>query len=415
MGTAVTVPRPTSEAWAGGWLILVALCLPLVGVAVPLGIAGVQAVLALLLMPFVWRRAGWRGLSPLPVVLLAALAAWGLASAPWAIDPGQAATGALRFLAQAVLGLIVLVAAMSVSDPWARRIGFALLLGLAAAFAVHGIDVAAGYPLGLALNDSLGSDPGAYTKRGLTIIALLIWPLRLLLRDRLPHRVLTAITVAMVVLILLDDSLASSVSLLAGVAVAFVVRLTRRRAPTALTALVVIATLGLPPAAALLPPAEETFQRWSGLSNSAHHRLTIWHFVGERIAEKPLPGWGMNASRDMPGADREIVVRRYDAEGRLVGELSEAQLPLHPHNAVLQIWLELGLPGALVLMTLAAWMFRRTEEAEAGRRADLAALVAGTLVMAMTTYGLWQSWWQAALWLVAAFALCGSRAERRAP
>ena len=63
---------------------------------------------------------------------------------------------------------------------------------------------------------------------------------------------------------------------------------------------------------------------------SAGHRLWIWSFAGDRIAERPLTGWGLDASRSIPGGKDPI-------------RPGETWLPLHPHNASLQLWLELGI------------------------------------------------------------------------
>ena len=39
----------------------------------------------------------------------------------------------------------------------------------------------------------------------------------------------------------------------------------------------------------------------AGIPPSAAHRLLIWDFVIARIADRPLLGWGMEASRVVPG------------------------------------------------------------------------------------------------------------------
>jgi len=55
-------------------------------------------------------------------------------------------------------------------------------------------------------------------------------------------------------------------------------------------------------------------------------RLEIWSYAANRALEKPMLGWGYEASREfMP------------------------IIPIHPHNMSLQAWLELGLPGLLLL------------------------------------------------------------------
>ena len=37
--------------------------------------------------------------------------------------------------------------------------------------------------------------------------------------------------------------------------------------------------------------------------------------------------------------------------------MGPATLPLHPHNAALQVWLELGLPGAALMALLLSWLW----------------------------------------------------------
>jgi O-antigen ligase len=78
------------------------------------------------------------------------------------------------------------------------------------------------------------------------------------------------------------------------------------------------------------------------LANSAVHRFAIWHFAIDRIAERPLLGWGLDASRALPGGSDLIEDPRLPELARMGG----LWMPLHPHNPALQWRLELGLPGA---------------------------------------------------------------------
>ena len=50
------------------------------------------------------------------------------------------------------------------------------------------------------------------------------------------------------------------------------------------------------------------FERADAFKDSAGHRLEIWHFAGQRIAERPLLGWGLDASRAIPGGN--ALIRR---------------------------------------------------------------------------------------------------------
>jgi O-antigen ligase len=102
-------------------------------------------------------------------------------------------------------------------------------------------------------------------------------------------------------------------------------------------------------------------------------RLRIWSFVAERFTLHPFRGAGLDSSRVFP----DIV-------------------PLHPHNAPLQLWFELGLPGALLGAAFWAWLWRRIgERADQDRltTAVASATAAVYLTISAVGFGLWQEWW----------------------
>ena len=72
-----------------------------------------------------------------------------------------------------------------------------------------------------------------------------------------------------------------------------------------------------------------------GYANSIVYRLHIWDFVTGKIYEKPLLGWGAGASKRLGTEDQGIL------NDPNFGPLGEA-IPVHPHNGILQIWLEFG-------------------------------------------------------------------------
>ena len=75
-------------------------------------------------------------------------------------------------------------------------------------------------------------------------------------------------------------------------------------------------------------------------------------------------------------------------------------MPLHPHNAALQLWLELGAPGAVLFALLVALVWRSL--ATAAWPPLLAAAAGGSLTISLVgcfaTYGIWQEWWLGVLW-----------------
>src|SRR6202034_4481699 len=86
--------------------------------------------------------------------------------------------------------------------------------------------------------------------------------------------------------------------------------------------------LAMPPyAEALALHRDEPSIKWSVV-----HRIFIWRFTAERIAERPLLGWGMDAARDLPGGKPTVASLFPGAQIPADAEL----LPLHPHDAVLE-------------------------------------------------------------------------------
>jgi O-antigen ligase len=82
------------------------------------------------------------------------------------------------------------------------------------------------------------------------------------------------------------------------------------------------------------------------------------------------------------------------------------RLPLHTHNGPLQIWLELGLVGALLATALVlALGWQATSPGSAGA-------FACAIAIASLSYGVWQGWW---LCLLAMLALVSRQLTREPP
>ena len=87
-----------------------------------------------------------------------------------------------------------------------------------------------------------------------------------------------------------------------------------------------------------------------------------------------------------------------------------ALLPLHPHNGVLQWWLELGGVGAMLGAGFLIAMIRNMPVRFA-RYDDAAALAltVAAIVIGLASYGVFQSWWLGTEWLVATWMLAVGR------
>jgi O-antigen ligase len=125
------------------------------------------------------------------------------------------------------------------------------------------------------------------------------------------------------------------------------------------------------------------------LELSAVHRLYIWRFVTERVWERPLFGWGFAASARIPGADTPTPI-------------GLRSLSLHPHNATLQIWLELGAVGAALSALLIAAIVLTLARSDVDRftLATATAALATSFTVANLSFSIWQSWWLGSLVLM---------------
>lgn len=119
------------------------------------------------------------------------------------------------------------------------------------------------------------------------------------------------------------------------------------------------------------------------------YRIAIWGRVSEMISENVLVGYGFDASRFV-GETAGLIP---DAAGRTSF--------MHPHNGLLQVWLELGLVGVVLFLAVAILSVRQIARRAPNQQA--LAVAAGTItasaVIWLLSFGIWQGWWLATLGL----------------
>ena len=374
-----------------------ALLAPIVAVVAPLGLAPFLGVSAVALLGLRRVRTGtWLFRPNQATVVVMVLFAWTLASYFWSNDANVFADKILHLLGILIAGVVFLDGSSDLDLDARRLVRRMLIIGFAVGLAVVFVDRFSDASL---LRWILAIYPEKYVtlvsyNRAVTVLALLIWPAALAIWRRRPILAIAVWTVSLAIIVSFESN-AAIAALLVGAAAFALVYWSPVRATTAiglvLAAMILVSPLipsWLPDRTALKPYQEM-------ITSSGYHRVLIWKFVSEKIAERPLLGWGFNTSRSIPGSKREL--RELD--------VSAAALPLHPHNAALQLWLELGLPGAaLGAVLIAGIMFRIGRMATARiDKAAAAGLVLCVVTIGNLSYGVWQSWWLAAIWLAAVF------------
>ncbi|MEJ0059342.1 MAG: O-antigen ligase family protein [Terricaulis sp.] len=324
-----------------------------------------------------------RALGQVFVWTLLAFLGWAILSTAWTSysDHGQA----IRLAFTALPGLIF-VAGTSADERtrrFARAAGVAAVIVLLAMLALEAL---ADMPLNRANQpdadtERLVRNPG----RGVTVLVTLIWGAlgALMLRGGVWRYALCgALLIGAGLLSTQFDMSANLLGLVFGFAMFSLALATPR-----VTIGLVIGglTLWLLAAPFIAPLLSRDPALVALLPDSWAVRVEIWKFAAHEIMENPLLGYGLDASRAYTDT---IVVR-----GQTV-----SALPLHPHSASLQIWLETGVVGALLaaaaLITGAIALIRAL-----GTQRIAAAAACGALgsigLIANVSYGAWQEWWVA--------------------
>lgn len=393
-------------------LAATALLLPLVGIFAPLGLAPLAATATLACLPLTIRERSWVNLPSAIRWLPLLLVGWAAVSAVWAIDPHEALAGAAKQALSTIGGLVLVSAALSLDSKERRRLAWYLLAGTVAGglllTAEYLTDRGVSTLMAMAKQRALVGNKSPLN-RGATILILCAAAALTQFRHGRPYWA-QGVTVMVLLAMFTGDSLSTRIAVVIGLGTGGIVMLWPRRGIHLLMAAVTILWIAAPIGAAHMPDPHHTFRHWTWLPLSSHHRTTIWGFTGRHIAEKPGLGWGMEASRRIPGADDELVFRQYFEDGRPKLFITESMLPLHPHNGILQIWLELGAVGALLSTLFLVQVLAAVSRLDADDRLGRAIACGGffaALTIATTSYGIWQSWWQAGLWLTAAFTSSG--------
>jgi len=327
---------------------------------------------------------------PRPALIWCAitLALMGL-STLWAVEPDFALERTLK-TAGIFLGGVLFMAVIRTAPPAMLRSFPALFIGgfiIGAALMIF--ELYSGGILYQAIRPEERLEEESFNlsnlNRSVVILTISFFPALALIRQigakRLQFALFAAVLGLMTMVILKTNSQSAQLALAIGTLI-FLVFPVRRKAVWAGVGLILCAgTLATPFLAQILfdylPPLIEDHY-WFQQSYAAN-RMEIWDFISRRALEQPFLGYGVEATRHMTFDSRQI----YHPSPEI----------LHPHNLFVQIWIEFGLLGAVLLCGFLGDILSRIarlapEPARIFLPTFLAILSVGT-----TGYGLWQGWW----------------------
>ena len=352
---------------------------PLMAWLAPLGFAALVALMGLLSLPALRIGKGDR----LALGLLGALVAWAAVSTLWSpIRPTEADDNTVLKLALQLPLYWAAVCGARRADPKLRSLALRILAwGLAAHGAVLLVEAFTGAALYSAVRAVIG-DPVAfpYARKNLAqgIFALaLLWPVVAVAGARAGAPIWLGLPMALGAAVSAHVFLADAPVLAVGlaIAVAAAVGVWPSAAPKTLGLVAAIAVVAMPLVALIL----QKLGVGPGLPLSWAQRTGYWTHAAVQIGEHPWRGWGLDASRAFT-----------------------PYIQLHPHNGALQVWLELGVAGAILAALFWAGVFRG--QASRSRNLLTAACVASGavyLLFGLISFGAWQEWWLALGALVA--------------
>jgi len=335
-----------------------------------------------------------------PALVTGAFLVWCSLSLTWSAQPDASARWLGQVLSELPFGLALVALAATAPAAAAAAGGRALAFGVAAGSALALTDLLTGGAIYNLLRADEPFQPHA-ANRPLVIVSVLAWPAAaLLIREGRPlaaFAVLGAPLPAMLV--------GSSATAVMAYAVGGLVWILAALAPVLAAAVLgvgCVLTVALAPLFALF--AREAAPKLlveSFAPGTLLARLDIWRASARLILENPVVGQGLSAMRAQTFPE--------------IAWLFAHQRLSHPHNAALQVWLDLGAVGALFLVVGLLAVLRLAARAPARPRPFLLAGFAALVASASTSWNIWAAWWIATLCaMVAAFALARRAAEASA-
>jgi exopolysaccharide production protein ExoQ len=310
-----------------------------------------------------------------------ALIALMLTSSLWAHNRSASLNQFIQFIVPVACG-IILALALPVIAHRSRAVWWSLAAGLAGLIII--IDLKTGFQL----RQITGGRATDYSyNRSIVTLTLLVWPLLALVAVR-RQWLLLALLAPVPLAVYTGESQTAVLGLLVGVMVFPVARFLPRLTNW-LGLAAVLAVLAVSPFFGTLA-RQMLGANFHNTMAAAHSddRVNIWLSFEAAAQRKWLLGNGFGSSLNLQNAAvaKEIAPERVTLLGAS-----------HPHNAFLQLWVELGLAGAALVAVLFIFLFRSIGRADPRLQPFMLTWAAVVCAIALVSHGAWQAWWVAAI------------------
>lgn len=303
----------------------------------------------------------------------------------------------------AAMGLsLFLLLVVPVGHLTVRAIAAGLLIGMALVAVVLIENGLIGYLGTIFVGPPNTGEYDNFYKAPATILAILIFPAFLLYRSVVSAGVATRWGAGLYCMAVLGVVLSGHTTSIAAVLIGLLIAIVARWAPKSVGGLIILGAFLMMTVVPLANSPSNVNALLSATQNhsSLQHRVLILDFALKKIDQYPVLGWGLDSARSLPQGSDRIVDTPARLQGLDTTLLHEGvarlgqNLPLHPHNILVQIRLELGLPGVVATVLAFVLIIGRIVRLPGAldRSVCFGGLVAA-MVIASVSYGAWQTWW----------------------
>ncbi|MDP9196748.1 MAG: O-antigen ligase family protein [Pseudomonadota bacterium] len=372
-------------------LWLLAAFVPIIGIFASHGLAAAPVIILILFLAMAVERRPFPALAASPTLLPACLLLLVTCLLGGGADLEQLYDNArlpARTAGAMLAGFMTWMVVRDLDERTRRQVWIVTGVSMAAALFLFSLDVLDhGLVQKILLHLNLiGEINMTRTNRGAVVLAILVWPVMGWLWPR--RKVLALGLLAWTAVItILSESGAAVMALVAGTAFLLAGHISFRW----FCRLVLAGALA---ALALMPwIVQEAYALAHGTwlmswrPGTIGARLEVWSFVAEKIMEKPLSGWGMDAGRLFTIPFMESFH-------------GKSYKFVHPHNAPLQVWLDLGVAGVLAAGIFLVAVFRKIMPLDNRQGPRVLALVGATLTVMCVNVNLWSASWLGLLCLL---------------
>ena len=372
----------------------------------------------------IWRSRTFPWL-PGPVIYsLLILISWSLISWLWSITPDETLKTSISLAVTLCGGTVLFSIGISFSSKEKKTLQNGMILGGLLGFSLIAFEFASNawlakfllLKLALLKNPDIPSystfvfsvygDSTPVMNPGMAATSLFFFPWALAIKNRFPLKIFIPTILVCAALIFITYADAIKLSFAVAIIVFFTALAWPRWFPRIMCLAITVGVLGAPLIPSLFPNPLVPSKSLEWLSPSSAHRILIWQNTARHIKQKPLLGSGLDATRGLYNSEDRVEYKfSSEVSGAEEYQVSFEPIPLHPHNAVLQVWLELGAVGALISLGLLLAILRAIYIGLSVRveRAVSIGMFTATVSLACLSFGIWQGWWLSAILLSLAY------------